>query len=61
MNNDQVFIMGGVYWCSVDGRTYGTWERKEYALAGMQVEQRRVAEKKAAELHNQNSPEWGRS
>jgi hypothetical protein len=50
--------MGGVYWCIVDGRTYGSWDCKEYALAGMQVEQRRAAERKAAQVHNQNCSEY---
>jgi hypothetical protein len=53
-SKDRVFVLDGAYWCIVDGRTYGTWDRREYALAGMQVEQRRAAERKAAQLHNQN-------
>jgi hypothetical protein len=47
---DRVFAMGGVYWCIVDGRVYGAWDCKEYARAGMQVEQRRAAERRATEL-----------
>jgi hypothetical protein len=55
MSDDRVFAMGGAYWCIVDGRTYGAWDCREYALAGMQVEQRRAAERKAAQLHNRTA------
>jgi hypothetical protein len=39
---DQVFRLMDGFYCIVDGRTYGTWETKELAEAGMQVEQRRA-------------------
>lgn len=44
---DQVFALRDGFYCIVDGRTYGTWDTKAIAEAGMQVERRRADARKA--------------
>jgi hypothetical protein len=39
---DQVFQMRDGWYCRVAGRVYGEWACREYAVAGMQVEQHRA-------------------
>jgi hypothetical protein len=48
MPKDQVFFLKDGFYCLVDGRVFGTWETKAIAEAGMEVEQRRAARRKAA-------------
>ena len=38
---DKVFQLRVGWFCIVAGQTFGTWPCKEYAIAGMQTEQRR--------------------
>lgn len=42
MTQDQVFRIGAFWYVSVNGRTVGPWTRREYAMAGLQTEQRRA-------------------
>lgn len=44
---DRVFQLQDGWYCTVEGRTFGTWMCREYAIAGMAVEQRRAAKIKA--------------
>jgi hypothetical protein len=44
---DQVFRLQDGFYCIVDGRTFGTWETKELAEAGMAVERQRADARKA--------------
>jgi hypothetical protein len=46
---DQVFYLKDGFYCIVNGKVFGTWDTKEIAEAGMQVEQRRAAAWKAKE------------
>jgi hypothetical protein len=48
MNKDRVFRLHDGWYCIVDGHTYGTWETKEIAEAGMATERRRADARKAA-------------
>ena len=44
---DHIFRVGsGGWYCYVNGKTFGPWQLREYALAGMQTEQRRAEAKK---------------
>lgn len=47
MPEDQFFRTSGGWVCMVNGRVFGPWPMKEYAIAGMQTEQRRAARKSA--------------
>lgn len=47
MPSDQVFALRDGFYCLVDGRVFGTWETLAIAKAGMEVEQRRAAVRKA--------------
>lgn len=40
---DHVFQTRAEWFCIVNGRTFGAWACREYALAGMKTEQRRAA------------------
>lgn len=46
MIKDIVFRREGVWFCLVNGKTYGAWACKEYAIAGMKVEQRRATQQR---------------
>jgi hypothetical protein len=48
MVKDQAFALKNGFYCIVDGRVFGTWDTLAIAKAGMEVEQRRVAARKAA-------------
>lgn len=40
---DRVFQMRDGWYCMVGGKTFGAWALRGYSVAGMQVEQRRLA------------------
>lgn len=41
-SRDQVFQLKDGWYCMVRGQTFGAWACREYATAGMRVEQRRA-------------------
>lgn len=45
---DRVFRLFDGFYCFVAGRTFGPWPMAQYAKAGLRVEQRRAARRKAA-------------
>ena len=47
MCEDQVFALKDGFYCIVEGKIFGTWETLAIAKAGMEVEQRRAAKRKA--------------
>lgn len=53
---DHVYQMRAGWYCVVSGREYGPWAMREYAVAGMQVEQRRASRRKARILTQE---QWG--
>lgn len=49
MIKDQVFQDRDGWKCIVNGKIFGIWARREYALAGMKTEQRRAERSIGAE------------
>lgn len=54
MLNDHVFKAKDGWLCIVNGKVYGVWSCKEYAEAGMQVEQRRAASRQSKQPNSQD-------
>lgn len=52
---DRVFQLRDGWYCMVDGRTFGTWVSRAIAVAGMRVEQRRLAKRQDRML---TRPQW---
>ena len=46
--SNQVFYLHDGWYAIVNGRTFGTWDNKGAALAGLAVEERRAAAREAA-------------
>jgi hypothetical protein len=45
MVKDQAFALKDGFYCMVKGKTFGAWDSLALAKAGMEVEQRRAADR----------------
>ena len=57
---DRVYGNGNEWYAVVNGNVFGPWPLKQYAIAGVAVEQRRRQERKEFNMPQPSQDQWSK-